>query len=103
MEMQSTTLVLLRKVSIGLVQNPTDFIGADALSERVFALDVNGLVVAFKNQIRAAVHEAELESSIGHRIALGFKLMLPLFCGVLSSLLTRPFCAVPRTSVARIA
>ena len=30
-------------------------------------------------------------------------LMLPLFCGVLSSLLTRPFCAVPRTSVARIA
>lgn len=29
-------------------------------------------------------------------------LMLPLFCGVLSSLLTLPFCAVPRTSVARI-
>lgn len=29
--------------------------------------------------------------------------MLPLFFGVLSSLLTRPFCAVPRTSVARIA
>ena len=31
------------------------------------------------------------------------KLMLPLLCGVLSSLLTRPFCAVPRTSVSRIA
>ena len=30
-------------------------------------------------------------------------LMLPLFCGVLSSLLTRLFCAVPRTSVSRIA
>ena len=30
-------------------------------------------------------------------------LMLPLLCGVLSSLLTRPFCAVPRTSVSRIA
>lgn len=30
-------------------------------------------------------------------------MMLPLFFGVLSSLLTRPFCAVPRTSVARIA
>lgn len=30
------------------------------------------------------------------------ELMLPLFCGVLSSLLTLPFCAVPRTSVARI-
>lgn len=30
-------------------------------------------------------------------------LMLPLFFGVLSSLLTRSFCAVPRTSVARIA
>ena len=29
--------------------------------------------------------------------------MLPLLCGVLSSLLTRPFCAVPRTSVSRIA
>lgn len=29
--------------------------------------------------------------------------MLPLFFGVLSSLLTRSFCAVPRTSVARIA
>lgn len=29
--------------------------------------------------------------------------MLPLFCGVLSSLLTRLFCAVPRTSVSRIA
>ena len=31
------------------------------------------------------------------------RLMLPLFFGVLSSLLTRSFCAVPRTSVARIA
>lgn len=31
------------------------------------------------------------------------EVMLPLFFGVLSSLLTRPFCAVPRTSVARIA
>ena len=31
------------------------------------------------------------------------QLMLPLLCGVLSSLLTRPFCAVPRTSVSRIA
>ena len=30
-------------------------------------------------------------------------LMLPLFCGVLSSRLTRLFCAVPRTSVSRIA
>ena len=30
-------------------------------------------------------------------------LMLPLLCGVLSSLLTRPFYAVPRTSVSRIA
>ena len=30
-------------------------------------------------------------------------LMLPLFCGVLNSPLTRPFYAVPRTSVARIA
>ena len=31
------------------------------------------------------------------------EVMLPLLCGVLSSLLTRPFCAVPRTSVSRIA
>ena len=31
------------------------------------------------------------------------QVMLPLLCGVLSSLLTRPFCAVPRTSVSRIA
>ena len=31
------------------------------------------------------------------------RVMLPLFCGVLSSLLTRLFCAVPRTSVSRIA
>lgn len=31
------------------------------------------------------------------------ELMLPLFCGVLSSRLTRLFCAVPRTSVSRIA
>ena len=30
-------------------------------------------------------------------------LMLPLFCGVLSSLLTQPFCAVLRPSVSRIA
>jgi len=29
MEMQSATLVSSRKVSIGLVQNPTNFIGAD--------------------------------------------------------------------------
>ena len=34
---------------------------------------------------------------------VGDVVMLPLFFGVLSSLLTRPFCAVPRTSVARIA
>ena len=34
---------------------------------------------------------------------LGERVMLPLFFGVLSSLLTRSFCAVPRTSVARIA
>lgn len=33
----------------------------------------------------------------------GLRMMLPLFFGVLSSLLTRSFCAVPRTSVARIA
>ena len=31
------------------------------------------------------------------------QVMLPLFCGVLSSRLTRLFCAVPRTSVSRIA
>ena len=74
MEMQSATLVLSRKVSIGLVQNPTNFIGADALSECIFALDVNGLVVAFKNQIHAAVHEAELKSSVRHRIALSLEL-----------------------------
>lgn len=33
----------------------------------------------------------------------GYRVMLPLFCGVLSSRLTRLFCAVPRTSVSRIA
>ena len=31
------------------------------------------------------------------------EMMLPLFSGVLSSLFTRLFCAVPRASVARIA
>ncbi|MBS7326073.1 MAG: hypothetical protein KIG85_05570 [Thiopseudomonas sp.] len=36
-------------------------------------------------------------------VVLLANVMLPLFCGVLSSLLTRLFCAVPRTSVARIA
>ena len=43
--------------------------------------------------------------SMGLTFALGGKaaVMLPLFCGVLSSRLTRLFCAVPRTSVSRIA
>lgn len=36
-------------------------------------------------------------------LGIAFWVMLPLFCGVLSSLLTRLFCAVPRTSVSRIA
>ena len=39
----------------------------------------------------------------GLDIIVVLALMLPLFCGVLSSLLTRLFCAVPRTSVSRIA
>ncbi|PXZ75846.1 hypothetical protein C0048_17785, partial [Pseudomonas aeruginosa] len=43
-----------------------------------------------------------LDQGAGQHDAL-VGLMLPLFCGVLSSLLTRLFCAVPRTSVARIA
>ena len=38
-----------------------------------------------------------------YRFADKRKMMLPLFCGVLSSRLTRLFCAVPRTSVSRIA
>ena len=38
-----------------------------------------------------------------HEAGLALLVMLPLLCGVLSSLLTRPFCAVPRTSVSRIA
>ena len=44
----------------------------------------------------------ETESS-GYRQRTKRNVMLPLLCGVLSSLLTRPFCAVPRTSVSRIA
>ena len=42
-------------------------------------------------------------SMIQTLLLAALSVMLPLLCGVLSSLLTRPFCAVPRTSVSRIA
>ena len=45
----------------------------------------------------------EIAESDGVRFLDFGIVMLPLLCGVLSSLLTRPFCAVPRTSVSRIA
>ena len=51
----------------------------------------------------AVTWEQALLGSTQSQYAAFAALMLPLFCGVLSSLLTRPFCAVPRTSVARIA
>lgn len=43
------------------------------------------------------------DDASGQRLRAWLGLMLPLFCGVLSSRLTRLFCAVPRTSVSRIA
>ena len=49
-----------------------------------------------------AARKIERLLHVSHNAVLGW-VMLPLFCGVLSSLLTRPFCAVPRTSVSRIA
>ena len=51
--------------------------------------------------MRRSVYERELKPKFGNQKLI--EMMLPLLCGVLSSLLTRPFCAVPRTSVSRIA
>ena len=53
---------------------------------------------ALVNRLRSAQGAARVNAKRAYRV-----MMLPLLCGVLSSLLTRPFCAVPRTSVSRIA
>ena len=74
-------------------------------------------VVWFKRDLRVGDHAALAHASAAgpvlcvyavelehwHQPCISDRLMLPLFCGVLSSRLTRLFCAVPRTSVSRIA
>ena len=60
----------------------------------------NGLLKQLTKLLVERALEAELTEHLGHERN---EVMLPLLCGVLSSLLTRPFCAVPRTSVSRIA
>ena len=70
-----------------------------------FRMDQSGLSVKDLETIigkRNRVYEV-LNRKRPLTLAMIRRLMLPLFCGVLSSLLTRLFCAVPRTSVSRIA
>ena len=66
--------------------------GSDACDDTHYTL----LAPLYATSLAHAVHTQLQEDRFG-------EVMLPLFCGVLSSLLTRLFCAVPRTSVSRIA